>query len=192
MLTCTVVASDTAGPGSPATSHGVRVAVPHVPGCPAASGRLAGHSLGLARLGMTRAQARHAYKHSSDRGKKYQDFFCLTPIGVRVGYASPKLLSTLPKAKRHHLADHLIWASTSNAYYTVHGIRPGATITAATKALRTEAPFHIGLNLWYLAPNGPSTAVLKVRHGIVQEIGIATKTLTHGRTAQRAFLHSFS
>lgn len=28
---------------------------------------------------------------------------------------------------------------------------------------------------WYLAPNGPSTAVLRARHGIVQEIGIGNR-----------------
>jgi len=52
--------------------------------------------------------------------------------------------------------------------------------------------FHIGANSWYLAPNGPSTAVLKVRHGIVEEIGIAVKQLTRGRSAELRFLESFS
>jgi hypothetical protein len=33
--------------------------------------------------------------------------------------------------------------------------------------------------------------VLKVRHGIVQEIGIGDKLLTEGRSAQRTFLTSF-
>jgi hypothetical protein len=36
------------------------------------------------------------------------------------------------------------------------------------------------------------TAILKVRHDIVQEIGIADKELTQGRSAQRTFLTSFS
>jgi hypothetical protein len=54
------------------------------------------------------------------------------------------------------------------------------------------APFHIGLNFWYLAPNGASTAVLKARHGIVQEIGIADKALTQHRRARSALLKSFS
>jgi hypothetical protein len=30
-----------------------------------------------------------------------------------------------------------------------------------------------------------------VRHGVVEEIGIGETSLTHGRTAQRAFLTSF-
>jgi hypothetical protein len=86
----------------------------------------------------------------------------------------------------------VIWASTSSAFDAVHGIRAGATLAAARKALRTGAAFHVGKNTWYLAPNGSSTAVLKVRHAIVEEIGIATKTLTNGRKAQRAFLNSFT
>jgi isoquinoline 1-oxidoreductase subunit alpha len=42
------------------------------PGCPQATGRLHGEELGLVlvRLGMTRKQARHAYRHSSTRGFK--------------------------------------------------------------------------------------------------------------------------
>jgi hypothetical protein len=41
-------------------------------------------------------------------------------------------------------------------------------------------------------PNGSSTAVLKVRRGIVEEIGIGTKSLTKGRKAQSTFLKSFT
>jgi hypothetical protein len=67
-----------------------------------------------------------------------------------------------------------------------------ATIAAASAALHTEAPFHIGLNSWYLAANGASTAVLKVRGGVVEELVIAVKRLTQGRKAQRSFLSSFS
>jgi hypothetical protein len=111
---------------------------------------------------------------------------------VRVGYASSKLLRGLSKAKRKPFRDRVIWASTSSAYYAVHGIRAGATIAAAGRALRIGVPFKIGRNTWYLAPNGASTAVLKVRHGLVEEVGIATNSLTRGRKAQRAFLNSFT
>jgi hypothetical protein len=169
----------------------VTIPVPFVKRCPRATGTLAGTRLGLVTLGMTRAQARRAYTHSSDRHKQYEDFFCLTPIGVRVGYASPKLLHTLPSAKRAHLSNRVIWASTSSGYYAVHGIRPGATIAAAGAVLKLTGPIVIGLNHWYLAPNGSSTAVLKVRHGIIEEIGIGDKRLTHGHKAQHAFLSSF-
>jgi hypothetical protein len=192
-LTCSVTASNAKGAGSPATTkRSASVPVPHVPKCPGATGKLAGTTLGLVHLGMTRTQARHAYTHSSNRGRKYQDFFCLTPIGVRVGYASPALLKTLPKSERKGLSDRVVWASTSSAFYTVRGMRVGATIAAASKALHTTGPFHIGLNDWYLAANGSSTAVFKVRHRIVEEIGIGDKALTKGHKAQVNFLKSFS
>jgi hypothetical protein len=150
------------------------------------------HQLGLAKLGATRAQARKGFTHSSDRGKRFEDFFCLTPIGVRVGYASTSLLKTLSSAVRKRVQGRVVWASTSNAFYSLHGIRPGATLAAAAQALGTGAPFHVGLNFWYLAPNGKSTAILKVRNGIVEEIGIADSRLTKHRRAQLAFVKSFS
>jgi hypothetical protein len=190
-ITCTVTASNAGGAGTPATSAGKPIPVPRVARCPAARGKLSGITLGLLRLGMTRAQALHAFAHSSNRGKKYEDFFCLTPRGVRVGIASPKLVKTLPKSERK-LAGRVIWASTSSLYYSVHGVRCGATVAAASKVLKLTGPFHVGKNYWYLAPNGASTAVFKVRGGIIEEIGIGDKQLTQGHKAQLAFLTSFS
>ena len=161
-------------------------------GCPAATGGLSGARLGLVRLGMTRAQARRAYTHSSDRGKRYEDFFCLTPIGVRVGYASQALLRTLRAGQRKRYAGRVIWTSTASPFYSARGVRPGATLAAARRHLTLTGPFRVGLNTWYLATHGPTTVVLKVRHGIVQEIGIGEKSLTRGHRAQRTFLQSFS
>jgi hypothetical protein len=170
------------------------VSVPFGPrlGCPAPTGRLSGPTLGLVKLGMTRAQVRRAYVHSSDRGRHYEDFFCLTPIGVRVGYASPGLLKTLRAGARKRFAGRVVWASTASSFYAVRGVRPGATVAAARKHLKLTGPFHIGLNFWYLAIHGPSSAVLKVRHRIVEEIGIADKSLTRSHRAQLKFLASFS
>jgi hypothetical protein len=85
----------------------------------------------------------------------------------------------------------VIWASTAYAFYSLDGVRPGATVAAAGKLLKLTGPFHIGKNYWYLAPNGSSTGVLKVRHGIVEEIGIGDKQLTQGHQAQVVFLNSF-
>lgn len=58
--------------------------------------------------------------------------------------------------------------------------------------LRTGRAFHIGSSYWYLAPAGPSRAVLQVRHGIVEEIGIADNQLTRNRRAALRLLTSFS
>jgi hypothetical protein len=159
--------------------------------CPLATGKLNGNTLGLVRLGMTRARVRRAYTRSSDHRGRYQDFFCLIPMGVRVGYPSPKLLRTLPRGKRKAFRGRVSWASTSNVYYAEHGVRVGMKIKAARRLLKLEKPFHIGLNYWYLAPNGKSTAVLEVRRGIVEEIGIADRQFTRTRAADRVFLKSF-
>jgi hypothetical protein len=160
--------------------------------CPPATGHVTGATLGLVRLGMTRSQARAAFMRSSDRGKRYEDFFCLTPIGVRVGYASPASLRTLSVGLRPQLRGRVIWASTANQYYSVYHIRPGATLAAARQRLKLAGPFHVGLNDWYLATDGPATAVFKAREGTIQEIGIGDKRLTHGRRAELDFLTSFS
>jgi hypothetical protein len=160
--------------------------------CPSATGRLTQAALGRISLGMTRAQARRAYTHSSDHGKRYQDYFCLTPTGIRVGYASSRLLNALPAPQREQLTGRVIWASTSNPYYTVDGIRPGETLAAATTHLTLTGAFPIGLNDWYLAPNGSSTAVLKIRHDMVEEIGLCDKSLTHTHTSIIRFLRSFT
>jgi len=191
-LTCTVIAANAGGNGNPATSNGVLVPVPAVARCPAATGRLVGSGLGLIKLGMTRTQARAAYIRNSVRSTRYEDFFCLTPIGVRVGYASPRLLGTLTRKPRTQLADRLVWATTSNPYYAIDGVRPGATLAAAKRVLTHGNLLAIGLNNWYLAPAGPATAVLKVRAGLVQEVGIASKQLTGTRKAQLTLMTSFS
>jgi Secretory lipase len=159
--------------------------------CPVATGRLSGDTLGLVHLGMTRAQARKAYTHSSNHGKRYEDFFCLSPVGVRVGYASPKLLNTVPSHQRTAYRGRVVWASTSDILYAVTGVRPGTAVKAIPKQLKLGKPFHVGLNFWYLAPSGRATAVLKVRRGTIEEIGIADKQFTRNRAADRVFLRSF-
>jgi isoquinoline 1-oxidoreductase subunit alpha len=162
------------------------------PGCPAATGKLSGETLGLVRLGMTRKQAREAYKHSTHSAKRHEDVFCLTPGSVRVGYGSPAVLESLPVHERRKLEGRVVWASTTNPFSAVHGVRPGITVAAAHKQVKLTGPFFIGSNRWYLAPNGPSAAVLKVSKNKVEEIGIAEKSLTRGHKAQLAFLKRFS
>jgi hypothetical protein len=76
--------------------------------------------------------------------------------------------------------------------YALRGVSPGARLATFARRLKTGAAFHIGLNYWYLAPNGKSPGVLKVRRGIIEEIGIADQRLTRGRPAARRFLKSFS
>ena len=160
-------------------------------GCPRSTGRLSGRTLGLVRLGTTRTAARRVFRRSSNRGRRYMDFFCLTPNGVRVGYPSPKLLRTVTRRERRREQGKVVLALSANPHYALRGVRPGARLAAVARRLKTGAAFHIGLNYWYLARNGASTGVLKVRHGIIEEVGIADKRLTRGRRAALRFLRDF-
>jgi hypothetical protein len=186
-LTCVVTAKG----GAPATSAGVAVPVPVVARCPAATGIVSGQSLGPLRLGVTRAKARKALPRSSSRGTAYEEFFCLTPIGVRVGFTSPTLLRTLHKSQRRRLAGRVVWISSSNPRYAIDGVRPGATLTAAQSALPHGTLLTVGRNDWYLAPAGRVTSVLKVRRELVEEVGIADPSLTRTRRARQVLMRSF-
>jgi hypothetical protein len=157
-------------------------------GCPRATGQISGLTLGRVRLGMTRLQARRAYRLNSTWSKPNQDFFCLSPIGVRVEYASSTMLRGLPGSKRQALQGRVVLALTANAHYALEGIKPRARLAAARRALGAGNLFHIGLNWWYFAPHGSWTAVLKVRRGTVAEVGIADGGLTANRRAQLAFI----
>jgi hypothetical protein len=142
-------------------------------------------------LGDTRAQAERRYPSSSRDGRRYEDFFCLTPLGVRGGYASPKLLRILRPDTRGQFRGRVVWIATSNTHYAINGVRAGVGVARAGRSLRLAKVFVVGLNQWYLAPAGGATAILKVRHGVVQEIGLASARLTQNRAAQRKFLRSF-
>jgi hypothetical protein len=189
-LTCVVTASNMAGHAS-ATSNAVKIAIPKVRHCPPAAGSMTGTKIGQVTLGMTRTRAQHLYRRHSDHGKQYEDFFCLTPIGVRVGYASPALLKTLSKPERTSLRGRVVWASTANPYYSLDGVHAGESLTTASQKLDTEPAIHIGVNDWYLARKANYTAVLKVRGDVVAELGIASNALTKTRQDQVVLMHSF-
>jgi hypothetical protein len=160
--------------------------------CPAATGRLDELAIGPVRLGMTRAQAQRALPRITGRGGRDIEDFCLTGNGIRAGYPSPALLRTLPVSEQRQLTHTVVLVLTANPRYELRGVPVGARLTTITRHLRVTAPLHIGINDWYLTPNGQSTGVLEVRHGIIEEIGIASKDLTNTRRNARRFLAIFS
>jgi hypothetical protein len=160
--------------------------------CPDAGGSIHGRTVGKITLGETRAAAEAAYGNSTNRGLLYQDFLCLSPIGIRVGYPSPALLGTVPARERAAYRGRVIWISTSNREFALDGIHVGDTLADAAAHLHLEPVFTIGLNRWYLTRRGGVTDVLKVRRGAVEEVGLADAQLTLTRTAQRSFLTSFA
>ncbi len=159
--------------------------------CARASGRLTGRGIGPVRLGMTRAGARRAFRGFSVRARQYMDFFCLVGSGIRAGYPSPRLLASLSRTEGRRVRGRVVLALTANRFYALDGVRPGARLATVAGRLKTGKALHIGFNYWYLASNRLSRAVFKVRHGIIEEIGIANARLTQNRRAAFRFLNSF-
>ncbi|MDQ6729500.1 MAG: hypothetical protein M3022_04165 [Actinomycetota bacterium] len=58
------------------------------------------------------------------------------------------------------------------------------------RRLHVSRPFHVGRTTWCLTADRPSRGVLKVRHGIIQEVGIAPARLVRTRAAG-CFFRSF-
>ncbi len=176
------------GSSSPPKAEPPPATPPPHQGCPLAGGRMTATAIDGFRLGMTRAAARRVDRKSTDRGRPYSDFFCLTPIGIRVGYPSPALQRSLGRAVGRKVAGTIVFVSTANPRYGLHGIRPGAALPRGERAFHGGHKFVIGANDWYLAPHGASTVVFKARRGIIEEIGLARLSLTRTRRAQRRFI----
>jgi hypothetical protein len=190
-LQTTIAVNGAACPGAVA-----RITTPGAaagPSCGRPTGRLAGRRLGPVRLGARRSAVRRAMRRFSRRGRHDMDFFCLLGgPGIRVGYPSSKLLRALPRGQRRRVSGHAVLALTANRYYSLRAVRPGESVAEARPSLKLRRAFQIGLNTWYLTPNGSSRGVLKVRHGRVQEVGIADQRLTENPDIARRFLSSFS
>ncbi len=159
--------------------------------CGSSSGRLRGVTLGPVRLGMTRARVRRLFGRVRTGSRRYMDFFCSVQEGIRVGYASPPVLGSLPRQQRRRELGRAALALTANRHYALRGVGPGTRLASAARRLEVGKGFHIGANWWYLCPAGPSRGVLKVRHGVIQEIGIADARLIRTRRAALRFLESF-
>jgi hypothetical protein len=158
------------------------------PGCPKANGRLTATGIGPLSLGMKRARARGILKHSSTRGRRYMDFFCLKPIGIRAAYPSPAMLKPLTRKVRGALKDRIVVLLTADRLYALRGVKPGARLRKVAHKLHVGPRIRIGVNDWYLVPNGRSIGVLKVRKGVIEEIGIADKRLRYRTRAGKQFL----
>jgi pimeloyl-ACP methyl ester carboxylesterase len=167
---------------------------PPTPGtlrCPRPTGRLKGHSLGPLTLGWTRARARRTLPRFGVTYKNMDNFCLFAGRGIRVGYPSKKLLRSLSPNKRARFAGRIILALTANPYYALNGARPGMRLASLPHRLRAGKPLHLGRSSWYLVPGKASDGLIKVRGGIIQEVGIASKQLSHGRAAQLRLLRSF-
>ena len=158
--------------------------------CPVPTGQLSGIRLGPLALGLTRSQAQRALPGVVQTSHRFEKFCLHAGPGIRVAYSSPHLLASLPVALRSVASGRIVLALTANPYYTVHGARPGMRLATVKTRLNLAPPFHIGVNYWYITPDTTSNGVIKVRGGTIEEIGIANKRLTQGRSEQARFLTS--
>jgi hypothetical protein len=191
-LSCQVTASNLRGAGAPASSAAVLVALKNTTRCPKPTGKLSGGSVGVLKLGMSKRQARHKLKRFGVTHNAFDNFCLFAGWGIRAGYPSTKLLRSLPGRERKHVQG-VVLLLTANPFYAFDKTRPGAKLTGSlSRHLHLGRVFHIGHNDWYIAASKPSDGVLKVRKGVVQEVGLADRRLLSGRKAQRRFLNSFS
>jgi len=118
------------------------------------------------------------------------DFFCLKPIGIRAAYGYPALVRKLRRGERRKLLNRIVLLLTADRRYALHGMRPGTRLRRGGKGPHLWRRIRIGRNDWYIAPNGASRGVLKVRHGVIEEVGIAERRLTRNPKAAEAFLRT--
>jgi hypothetical protein len=161
--------------------------------CQKATGRLAGRTLGRLKLGTTRSRARKLFVHWSTRSRRDDmDFFFICPKGIRAGYPSAALLRSLSGRERRAVKGRVVILLTANRYYALRGVKPATRLAKVRGRLHIGRGYKLGLNTWYLVSDGSSRGVLKVRHGVILEVGIADKQLTGGPTrAIVRFLRAF-
>jgi hypothetical protein len=140
---------------------------------------------------MTRRQARRRFTKLALRGRRYMDFFCPSRQGIRVGYATPVLLRSLPRHARPGYRGRAVLILTSARHFALRGVHPDTRLSRVARRLRVGRGFQVGRNRWYLFADGRVRGVFKVRHGLIEEIGIASPRLTRKPAADRIFLRSF-
>jgi hypothetical protein len=190
-LTCTVVAHNASGSSAPARSQAVLVAMNGTLGCARASGSLTRTAVGPLKLGMTRMRARRRLKRFTITQNGFDNFCLYAGWGIRAAYPTAKLMRSLSPTRRRALTGRIVLALTANPFYALSGVHPGASAASAVRRLKMGRPIRVGLNLWYVKPARMSTEVLKVQHGVLQELGLADRSLTAGHAAQVRFLNGF-
>jgi hypothetical protein len=128
------------------------------PGCPKATGRLAGASLGPLKLGMTRERV--------DEAK------CLQTDAIHVAYLHGKVAALV----------------TTSGHYSLKGARIGTQLSKVRKRLKAGKAIKRGKTTWYLIPDGSRRGVLQVKGGKIRGIGIATRSATAKRSRARKLL----
>ncbi|MHB8692598.1 MAG: IPT/TIG domain-containing protein [Solirubrobacteraceae bacterium] len=172
-LTCVVTATGPGGVSAPAKSAGVFVGDSTALGCPKPSGSISGKALGPLSIGISRKSAERKLTHHTTTGV-FENFCLFAGFGIRVSYKSHKIVIAL----------------TANPFYSLSGVSPGASLSTAMHTLTIGKPIVIGADTWYVASRGKANGILKVRGGIVYEVGLVNKSLSRTAKAQKKLLSS--
>jgi hypothetical protein len=159
--------------------------------CPKPTGQIAGSSVGPLALGMTQTRARRALRRFAVTRNHFDDFCLFGGWGIRAGYPSRRLGRLAAPNLLAALKGKIVILLTANPFYSLNGVSPGMSLALAEARLRLGKAFRIGANDWYVAQGGAANGVLKVRHGVVQEVGLVNKKLSNTATAQGRLLSSF-
>jgi hypothetical protein len=190
-LTCVVTAFGWAGNSAPKASEQRQVAAPHVKRCPVAGGTSRGAKFGRITLGMNRPRARAAYRGRVETSRGAVDAVCLTPVSLHIGYPTATLLKTKTKAAATPRAgvNKVIWVTTASPLFSLDGIRAGEAMSSLSSSLTLGTPVKVGTATWYVfGRTTTSVALILVRGGIVQQIGIADSQFARSPRSARVLL----
>ncbi|HET8980628.1 MAG TPA: hypothetical protein VFN87_20925, partial [Solirubrobacteraceae bacterium] len=79
-------------------------------------------------------------------------------------------------------------AMTDNPHYSALGLHPGMRVGPLRRRPRLRNPLRFAGDQWYIVPGRAADMVLEVRGGIVQAVGVASRSMTQTRGAQRMLL----
>jgi hypothetical protein len=141
---------------------------------------------------MTRATIRGRFTKRDRRSHRFIDVFCAGHSVISVGYPSPGLLASVAPSQRRRLSGRAVLILTSNRHFALRGVRPGARLARVTHRRHLGRPFVVGRDDWYLLADRSARGVMRVRRGIIEEVGIANRSLTNRRAKARRLLGSLS
>jgi hypothetical protein len=144
-------------------------------------------ALGSSPLGGVFASQKLDHPCGSARGARYVHYFRLAQGGYLIATPPPKLLAALGPKLRSKLRGKVALALAWSRHYKVDGLGVGST----THKLAHATHLRVGRNTWYLIRSRAHTAVFKLRGGRVRWLGLASRALTTGATADRRLLARF-
>lgn len=143
--------------------------------CPSPSGRLAGSSLGVLKLGMTRSRAHRALRRFTISHHGFENFCLGGGFGISAGFPTLGLLRSLPARLRARVRGRIALLLTANPYYSLRGARPGMPFARLAAHLRIVKVLAVRGHAWYIAPGKRVNGVIEVTGGTIRYVGTAEK-----------------